>query len=902
MAIASKNDSGSSNLKSKSEFRSDFTDELETFSCPKCLKVLETSVILPCLDVYCKNCLSLQILSTADRGFSGWYFTCFICKRKTYPPVKLKPKETWADLFPTMTFTTLTKTPKSDQKEPQEECYVRKKNHHLPSPDRSIKSENVDDVKDEERYTTNNENMHGKSSVSTRKKKPSAFVKQNEIATRINDETKVEEKNKRDNNNISMFKTTNRPLDDGKLLQNNFFSITDEKRRDDNGEKEARKGSGAKRKNKILKNIRKSHDKLTDITDEKDVHGDEDNSDKSSKNARAMKPFNNDEVKDDVVEDDKFKDGIGAFSYDSDKKGNIKRSSSGRGKKNITLDRKLRSTQILRLTGTKESTENRLDSSKTQLPPALVIVLRCPIHSWNIIDHFCKNHSVGCCIRCRLRHRQCSNLVSISFYAQIMSNEAESDSILKQLQCIANRVKKATETHELDIARLNAEIKKFPDEVNSFRGRLHDNLLEKLQSRIIELEDELYEKHLKSRKEAIKMCSSLEASVKISIKLLEIVRSCGRTTEQFVAEQRLRDKSKRYEEIHTSMMADIKRVTIKLKVHPAILAFITMEETEIGNFNINVDQNERKTIQDSKSKTVLTKEKSYIGNNKMNIKVNVKLLSKFKFDIPANQGQSHYTGATYLKDGSFILVDNQNKSCYIFDSMHTFAKEFRFQFPPRNACPITTENAELLVVTIPSKQEIAVLNLKDEIIPTSSFSTKFVCHAVVALSSEKIAVSGHNSSSNRYCWAVYSLTGKDKLYKEMEEDIKGGVTYLALNKLKTRIYISCSSKDSVVSCDILLSNDVIFTYKRTNLRLPHGVAVDKNDLLYIVGWASHNMHLVTPDGECVRVFVTDIPYNPQQICFNEKEDVLLVTNGRYVNEHVYLLNVMSEVHQPVAVI
>ncbi|KAL3836122.1 hypothetical protein ACJMK2_021573 [Sinanodonta woodiana] len=894
MAEATENDYGSSNLNSKSEFRSGSTDELKTLTCPHCLKILETSVVLPCLDAYCKECLSLQILSTADRGFSGWYFKCLICKNKTYPPVKLKAKETWADMFPTMSFTALSNTPHSDQKEHHEERGTREKNHFLTSPGQIIKSESADAIKDEEKDKSNNENIYGKISVSTRKKKPPVFRKQEEDSAKgINDQSTVEETNKRENNSISVLQKTTKTLDNSKLLQNNVFSITDEKIRDDNVGKEGKKSSKTKRKIKISDNVETTHGIITDKTDVKGATGDVNRSSKGYKSARRMKTLNKDTGEDGVVEskDDKFKDDVSTITGGSDKKGS--------GTKNITIDRKLRSTQSLLVTGAKESTEKRPESCKTQLHPALVSVLRCPIHSWKILDHFCKDHSVECCIRCRLRHSECSNLVSISSYAQIMSNETEFESILQQLQSFEKRVKKAIKTHELDIARLNTEAKKFPDEINSFRGRLHDNLLENLQSRIIELQDELYEKHLKSNKEAIKMCSSLLASVKNSLKLFEIVRSCGSTTEKFVAEQRLREKSKRYEEIHTSMMAGMKRLTIRLKVHPAILAFLAMEETEIVNFNINVDQNERKPIQDSKNESVSKQEKSYIRNDKLNIEVKVTLLSKCTVDIPSIKGKSHYTGATYFKDGSFILADHQNKSCYLFDPTHKFVKEFYFQFPPRNVCSTTTENSELLIVTFPSSQEIAVVNFKEESIPASLVSIKFECHDVAAVSSETIAVSGHNSNSNRYCWAVYSLTGKDKRYKELEEDMKGGVTYIALNNLKTRVYIACSSIDSVVSCDLLSSNDVIFTYTRSDLRLPHGVAVDKNDLLYVVGWASHNMHLVTPDGECISVFVTDIPYNPQQICFNEKEDVLLVTNGRYFNEHIYLLNVVREVRQPV---
>ncbi|KAL3890459.1 hypothetical protein ACJMK2_002741 [Sinanodonta woodiana] len=81
-----------------------------------------------------------------------------------------------------------------------------------------------------------------------------------------------------------------------------------------------------------------------------------------------------------------------------------------------------------------------------------------------------------------------------------------------------------------------------------------------------------------------------------------------------------------------------------------------------------------------------------------------------------------------------------------------------------------------------------------------------------------------------------------------------------------------------------------YTYSPDNLNHPLGVAVDRDDNIYVLGFFSHNIHQLSPDGCILQVITTGVPQNPRAICFDNIRDTFIITNySEKTKLHIYQL-------------
>ncbi|CAG2226509.1 unnamed protein product [Mytilus edulis] len=128
------------------------------------------------------------------------------------------------------------------------------------------------------------------------------------------------------------------------------------------------------------------------------------------------------------------------------------------------------------------------------------------------------------------------------------------------------------------------------------------------------------------------------------------------------------------------------------------------------------------------------------------------------------------------------------------------------------------------------------------------------------------------------------------------------ITNVTSNKLSVFSYVATfrdklfytnSDTHSVTCCDY--HGNILWTFCHISILLsPFGISVDKNGNVFVVGWGSHNVVVISPDGQSFRQLLSrkDGLDNPQALHYDQSTNNLLValrTNEAYLFEVNYNL-------------
>ncbi|KAK3593412.1 hypothetical protein CHS0354_021993 [Potamilus streckersoni] len=190
-----------------------------------------------------------------------------------------------------------------------------------------------------------------------------------------------------------------------------------------------------------------------------------------------------------------------------------------------------------------------------------------------------------------------------------------------------------------------------------------------------------------------------------------------------------------------------------------------------------------------------------------------------------------------------------------------------------------------IAVSLPNEKKIQFLTCRIHIpngkkfrfTPScSSITTKYYCDGLTVLGKDKVVISGYNDTGNKnYFWSIMTTSGKEEYYRDINQTGDKG-TYLATNKSKTCIYMSCFDINTVYCFG--LDGHLYFKYKSKGLKGPMGIGVDRDGNVYVVGLRSQNIHQLSQDGSFIKFISSGILTAPQKIAFSVDGLTSLITN------------------------
>ncbi|KAJ8307726.1 hypothetical protein KUTeg_014721 [Tegillarca granosa] len=134
---------------------------------------------------------------------------------------------------------------------------------------------------------------------------------------------------------------------------------------------------------------------------------------------------------------------------------------------------------------------------------------------------------------------------------------------------------------------------------------------------------------------------------------------------------------------------------------------------------------------------------------------------------------------------------------------------------------------------------------------------------------QAIGYNGTNLMVGGYDGNIYMIDRTGNIIKT----VTSGYNTNYITCTTDRIYLT--SDDELVCLD--MNGSQMFSYTNNNFSIGRGISVDKDGNIYCCGYWSNNIHQLTPDGQFIKLIVTDIT-RPYGIAFVKTGERFLVTH------------------------
>ena len=284
-----------------------------------------------------------------------------------------------------------------------------------------------------------------------------------------------------------------------------------------------------------------------------------------------------------------------------------------------------------------------------------------------------------------------------------------------------------------------------------------------------------------------------------------------------------------------------------MKFHKALEQFKRLKSCQIKETNVQIDTSSGDLASLKNIAIVKVVKTSNFIEFDIN---NIELLEFKRFQL----GNGEITSGFFLSDGNFLVVNRTEKKCLIYD------KEW-------NCCHVIEDLSDPRAVTQREEEIFVTAGISEYI---EVYSSQFQKLKTIPI---HYTVCGITSlGENLYVTSPYKI---------LEIDNTGIMKSHTVNT-KAHLHI-ISTKNNLIVYSVWKKNEVVamdatgrtkWKYKNQNLESPHGLDVDSRDRIYVAGTASNNVHVLSNDGELIRV-IENI-YKPVFFKVNESERVVCV--------------------------
>ncbi|XP_063396962.1 transcription intermediary factor 1-alpha-like [Mytilus trossulus] len=496
--------------------------------------------------------------------------------------------------------------------------------------------------------------------------------------------------------------------------------------------------------------------------------------------------------------------------------------------------------------------------SEYQKLPAniLEITHNCPKHNEKY-QIFCKKHDSPCCRRCVVEsHDQCGGLNAIDDVIQNVKSSNAFLEIEQMLVEVSENLQRIRKGRQDNIQSLKENKTKIELEIKETRILINDHL-DKLQESLLK---ELYAAEEKENKKISCLISSIqEKEMEITEYLTNFdkIKQHASDLQTFVAMKHIQQDVSKNEQFIESMLKEDKtnNVTLSFKKEKV---FENLPTTLIKMGPIIVDT--------MSSDITLTRRKNKQAQI-MLPSTHVPTIDDIKLTLKqtVNTMGAYITDCSLLPDGRMIFSGYESNKIYVIKTDGSL--DFTLQTGSCTSHMHFKEDIQKLVVTSGIEKSITIIDMKNR-------------------KTEKLIQCGSSVYGIAYNNGQLFYNGYDSGLCVVSLD-NDSVTQLENVKLRSNSSIAIWSDqlyylnidDSVVCCDLqgkLKWKSELASF----LRSAQGIAVDNHGRVYISGFYSHNVVVISPDGHKHRVLLLkkDGIKNPQSLFFDRTNNKLLISN------------------------
>ncbi|XP_069140692.1 tripartite motif-containing protein 3-like [Argopecten irradians] len=487
----------------------------------------------------------------------------------------------------------------------------------------------------------------------------------------------------------------------------------------------------------------------------------------------------------------------------------------------------------------------------------------CHRHEGNPFGFYCVDHSAMCCNTCVLvSHRQCNNVKPIKDV--INKSTANLSPVEVELKEVTEETKKILEEDNLGIAALNAKeneiLTGMTDRIEKAKDKL-DNLKKTFQSEIADMFRERREQLLTRRK----CVNAFHINAENSHQLIADLDQHLSDRHRFVMREHTKNEiSGHYRRMDKKTKTEPNRFDITLKLDETIDKIVKM--TTVGHVEITsslspVSQNTNDRISsligsllsiqatnfaDSTSTSDLAGSLEHLTDPTTPVTTavdvwtgTVSCVHAFNDSTLGGVMKPWLTGGIFTDNNELLITDYRNNRLLLFDENYSYQRVYKVDGCPTDIARGRTSDD--IIVSLYQNSILRCTLQNGQLSVISSIDAPPGTWGIEALGDNILA--GTDDSVK-----VMSVDGK--VTNSIQKD--GCYTYLAVSTSKSTVY----HRDNYdVVCRRLDSDAVVYRYSDPGLSGSRGIGLDRNDNVYVCGYSSRNVYLISPDGSRGRILL-----------------------------------------------
>ena len=259
----------------------------------------------------------------------------------------------------------------------------------------------------------------------------------------------------------------------------------------------------------------------------------------------------------------------------------------------------------------------------------------------------------------------------------------------------------------------------------------------------------------------------------------------------------------------------------------------------------------------------------------------IKEIKEININISGDNNSRLITGCCFMPGGTMILCDSNNDKIKLLDRSLSVADGLYLPGRPFDVAAVDNSN---VIVTMPWKKQLQFIQVLPSLKLGRTIDVGEMCWGV-AVAAGKIFVSCYGSFDEVADIRVYDLEGRD-LRKRLGINPDGSNMfrwphYVAVSRSGDKIFVS-DNHTHTVTC-LTGDGNIVYQYRDSELRWPHGFLVDDNDNVIVCGWGSDTVQVITSAGEKHKTLLSkkDVIYWPRCVSFRPIDGTLVV--GHFEN-------------------
>ncbi|KAL3891445.1 hypothetical protein ACJMK2_003707 [Sinanodonta woodiana] len=490
----------------------------------------------------------------------------------------------------------------------------------------------------------------------------------------------------------------------------------------------------------------------------------------------------------------------------------------------------------------------------------------CSEHHGEDIKYYCKNHKIPCCATCFINsHKICSKVIDLKEELPALLSENKPVEIIADMKQIESHLKKFMEINESSVNNLEAQVNELAAEIRKIRKEIND-VLDELEKQVRTEGNKIYKEEVIRKQEENHQCLSLIHAVRNSHYLLEAASTYGSNLQKFLMAEKMKSQLHSYFNLVGEKYEKAQKITLEVHLASPIKSILSLSLSELGIVIANTSSNSH----------------SLLCTSRPMKDCHIEKVDAIDVKNPTIGMTLSFCGVTFLPRDRLMLADCWNSQCILLNSSYHLITRYTLTANPWNICVLDDQE---VAVSLCAQNKIQILSVIGDIIrPVRMITTKYSCNGIAAAGNGEIVV-------NCYCgnkksqWSRINTRGDVKCTHQYDStDYRDN--YIALNRMRTRVYVSVYNMNSLLCFD--MDGKKLFTYSPNNLRCTLGIAVDRYDNIYILGKNSNNLHQLSPGGSAQQVLTTGVPSCPWAICIHQSKDILIITNNSDERTKLYI--------------